>query len=465
MLGLTMTDRTSGRRPSRLSIVRQSDERPAQQPREQTDVTSRRPPRRHQRPQKPKPTPKPSGDQKHQSVAPAAITSVAPAATTSVPPAATTSVASGATASVASAAATSVPPAAEHPAKPEPDPFRGLRFKTKSMKSPFKDNKTLFDNPEAFPNLTFVIPNSPHPVRVHRAILSEASMYAQCMMRCKCQASVEDQDSIGWLFPVCSDCEPTVLLNVLQFFYGFDLVVSSEGEQLCATVAVLRRFQITCAHKIAEIESFAVDEAKRNAAVGAQLLLACSKYEDCCSDYFGGFHKKLARVVLTERNMRKDKKLIVDSCLMHLPEHFWSLAEFGERGTPSSEFSVWTEYLSSKRCASNRDARESFLQRAINLRPTSRELQRARQLGVVDGAMFPIISLSAWSRDEQENKELKRELFEAKKREEALTYRLREEELLKRVNMDRLERLQIRVYQLEMALGRSRHSTTEYDEY
>ena len=79
--------------------------------------------------------------------------------------------------------------------------------------------------------------------------------------------------------------------------------------------------------------------------------------------------------------------------------------------------------------------------------------------------MFSVISLSAWSRDEQENKELKRELFEAKKREEALTSRLREEELVKRVNMERLARLQRRVQQLEMALGRSRFSTTGYDEY
>lgn len=294
-----------------------------------------------------------------------------------------------------------------------------MTFEYLVVKSPFKDNRRLFGNTESFPDLAFVIPNRPHPIQVHRAILAQASVFIEGVMHCKGAVSVDDQDTFEWPFEFSTEREATVIFDILRFFYGYTLEVSSEGNELCATLAILRRLQATCEDVIASIESFAVGQAKRNPVVGAQLLLACQKYDECCYDRCGGLHRELAKNVLVAKNMEENPKIIVDSCLMQLPLAYWDMATFGQKGTSSSEFNVWTRYLATKRGREDKVAWKHFREQAKFLSPDSKELKQAWTLGVFEKDVLFEMCFEAWSSEEKQNKDLRNQLRETKKREES----------------------------------------------
>lgn len=334
-----------------------------------------------------------------------------------------------------------------------------MTFKTLRLDSPFKDNRKLFDSTESNPDLTFVIPNRPHPVHVHRAILSEASDFVCRLLRCKSTAGGDDQGTIQWSHEQSCACEPIVIFNVLRFFYGYSLDISCEGEELCATLATIRRFQARCDDVPVKIESFAKEQAKLSSTVGAQLLLACPKYLECCSDKCGGFHKKLAGIVLTAKNMEANPKIVVDACFAQLPLEFQDLATFGPRGTPSSEFSVWVRCLTTKRGPEYQDARECFLEFAEDMRPSSKELKLAWSQGVVGDELLHRICFKSWFSEEEENKALRSQLERMKEREEVWEKNFKKERAARLEAMEQNEVLQRRLQLLEDELASYRTSS------
>lgn len=333
-----------------------------------------------------------------------------------------------------------------------------MEFNSLRLDSPFKDNRSLFGSLESSPDLSFIIPNRQDPVQIHRGILTLASAFVRGVMRCKLTVNSEDKDTFEWPFESSTECEPLVMFNILRFFYGFSLIVRCEGEELCATIATLRRLQANCEDALERIESFALKEAKHTPAVGAQLLLACQKYDECHSDRCGGLHIKLARIVLTPKNMETNTKIVVDSCLMQLPLKYFDLATFGHKGTPSSEFSVWTRYLVAKTGQQYQAAHESFLKRAVYLHPSSDELKRAWAQKVIDDEMLRDMCFRAWSSEEKQSKELRNQLGEMKKREEMWAEKLETEKTNKQRIAEVNKSLQRRIQMLEEELALSQQS-------
>lgn len=214
--------------------------------------------------------------------------------------------------------------------------------------SPYGDNIEMFDNEETLPDLLFVFGEEDDisTLWLHRGVVARGSRLAQGTLRSKEQAETPDMNQMGWTFGIKKEVERETLVKALRFCYGEPMRVGTHDGECCAMIATLSRLQITCLDEVLEkLTAFAIDEAKKDARVGAELLVATQDYSECCTASVCELDKALAKVVFTSKNLYENYEEVVDNCLMKLPAEYLEMVDFGEPHQRCSEFNIRLQYV------------------------------------------------------------------------------------------------------------------------
>ena len=206
--------------------------------------------------------------------------------------------------------------------------------------SPYINEVESFNNPESYPDLTFVVPGMDGSLFLHKKILAKASIKIKEMLK------DHPGDKLEWMFDTINEIDKQALVKSLRFCYGEILSVGTRNGECIAIIAALSRLQVTCLDEvIPKLKNFALEQARNDLIGGAELLKMCVHYEECCKAETCTLNKELAKIVLTKENMLEHFREVVDDCLMKLPPEYLDEAEYGEPHTWCSEFCLRAKYV------------------------------------------------------------------------------------------------------------------------
>ena len=233
------------------------------------------------------------------------------------------------------------------------DPNQSAIPSAVTVSSPFNRMISVFDTGDLYSDLTFVIPNIDKSLQLHRMYLGRASMTIEALFKGQespfCEYNQQTQ-RLEWKHKGCTDATyRDVLVKMLRFCYGEDQVFKP-NECAIAMVLILQ-FQlqhnggITINEKIKSVlKEFMVNTARNDVETGAEMLYQCAVvYEECKSNEAGRLDEALAKIVLSQFNMRNHSEIVIDRCLMQLPPTYLDIAQFSSG--PENEFHVRLRFI------------------------------------------------------------------------------------------------------------------------
>ena len=254
-----------------------------------------------------------------------------------------------------------------------------------SLKSPYGDNADLFNNEEFFPDMELVVAGMEKPLMLHKGIMAKGSQLVKGLLNAKQIAKSSDTNKVEWMFDASKEGDRIALVKVLRFCYGETMTVRITNGEYCAVTVALYRLKVTCASQvIATIAEFVVEQARRDAALGGELLKTTLCYPECCNQTAYELDKALAKVVFTASNVQDHFEAVVDGCLMKLPTKYLDLVEYGEPHTKYSEFAVRVLYVQTHVDTMSREEKEAILRKCDWTKLRSQEFKELRQLNVVE---------------------------------------------------------------------------------
>ena len=252
------------------------------------------------------------------------------------------------------------------------------------VESPFKNNTELFDNKDMFPDMVFVVAGLESPLLLHKGIMAKTSKLVDGLLKAKQTAKTGDSNQIEWPFDTTNERDRAALVKALRFCYDETMTVDAKGGELCAVIAALCRLQVTCLREmIVKLTDFAVEQAKKDATVGKELLKETQLYPECCNPNTVELDKALAKVVLTRKNICENFETVVSNCLMKLPMHFLDMADYGDPHTLFSEFNIRARYLKEHDGTLSKEEKEMVMKRCDWTKLMSSELMTLRELDIL----------------------------------------------------------------------------------
>ena len=252
------------------------------------------------------------------------------------------------------------------------------------VESPFKNNTELFDNKDMFPDMVFVVAGLESPLLLHKGIMAKTSKLVDGLLKAKQTAKTGDSNQIEWPFDTTNERDRAALVKALRFCYDETMTVDAKGDELCAVIAALCRLQVTCLDEMmAKLTGFAVEQAKKDASVGKELLKETQLYPECCNPNTVELDKALTKVVLTRKNICDNFETVVGDCLMKLPMHFLDMAEYGDPHTPFSEFNIRARYLKEHDGTLTKEEKEMVMKKCDWTKLMSKELMTLRELDIM----------------------------------------------------------------------------------
>ena len=252
------------------------------------------------------------------------------------------------------------------------------------VESPFKNNTELLDNKDMFPDMVFVVAGLESPLLLHKGIMAKTSKLVEGLLKAKQTAKTGDSNQIEWPFDTTNERDRAALVKALRFCYDETMTVDAKGGELCAVIAALCRLQVTCLREmIVKLTGFALEQAKKDASVGKELLKETQLYPECCNHNTVELDKALTKVVLTRKNICENFETVVGDCLMKLPKHFLDMAEYGEPHTPFSEFNIRVQYLKEHDDTLTKEEKEMVMKKCDWTNLMSKELMTLRELDVL----------------------------------------------------------------------------------
>lgn len=118
------------------------------------------------------------------------------------------------------------------------------------VESPFKNNSSLFNNKDMFPDMEFVVPRAGKTTAVAQGIIAKTSNFVQGLLKAKETASSGDANRIEWPFDTTNEVDRDALVKVLRFCYDETMSVNAKGGELCALIVAMCRLQMTCLQEI-----------------------------------------------------------------------------------------------------------------------------------------------------------------------------------------------------------------------
>ena len=252
------------------------------------------------------------------------------------------------------------------------------------VESPFKNNSSLFNNKDMFPDMEFVVPGLERPLLLHKGIMAKTSLFMQGLLKAKETAKSGDANRIEWPFDTTKEVDRDALVKVLRFCYDETMTVNAKGGELCAVIAAMCRLQVTCLQEmVTKLTQFAVEQSENDVNVGVEMLKETQLYAECRNPNTVKLDKALAAVVLTPKNISKHFENVVNNCLMMLPMEYLDMAEYGEAHTQSSEFSVRLQYVKEHRDSLSKVDQEMIMKKCDWTMLLSGELKELKKLNVV----------------------------------------------------------------------------------
>lgn len=273
------------------------------------------------------------------------------------------------------------------------------------MESPFKSKAELFDNREMFPDMVLVVSGLERPLLLHRGIMASASKLIKGLLNSKQTGLNTEPNKIEWMFDTADATDRTALLKVLRFCYDETMRVELNKGELCPVITALFRLQVTCFDQILKrLTDFAVEQAKADPKIGTVLLMETQSYPECRSANIIELDKILARALFTAKNMRENRKTVVDDCLMKLPAEYLDMAEYGDPHADTSEFRTRIQYLKENGERMDNEEKENVIQKCDLSKLQGNELGELRSLGFVGQEMMIELYSKALERSEKESK-------------------------------------------------------------
>ncbi len=222
--------------------------------------------------------------------------------------------------------------------------------KTLSVVSPYPKTISTFDNEKTFPDMVFNVHGTEKKLRVHRRDLSQAStMLCDLFMNGKNDnACTSGAGEAEWKDERAEKYEEyrCVLKKWLRFCYGEDQIFEA-SECPAALVVVVFQLRLTYREDVsAQIQKYMKEVAGKCVKIGAEMLLKCVNIYPECKNL--RIDKELAKIVLTEANMKKEPIDVIDKCLMKLPVEYLDKELVGYSQTPgdeNDEFHIRMKYV------------------------------------------------------------------------------------------------------------------------
>lgn len=274
------------------------------------------------------------------------------------------------------------------------------------IKSLYGDNIELFDNENSLSDLLFVFGERERKtLRLHRGIIARSSLLAQGMLKIKEEANNPDKNQMGWIFDTDKPVDRDALVKALRFCYGEAMNVGTHD--CCAVIAALSRLQVTCLNEVVkELTAFAVDQANKDAKVGAELLMATQDYFECRNANVCNLDEVLARVVFTAKNLHDNYEDVVQNCLMELPQQYLEFVEFGEPHTQYSDFNVRMQYVKCHKEDPSVNAEELLINKCDWTNLSADELKELKDVVTSGSEIIVAIGMKVVERTRNEEGEL-----------------------------------------------------------
>jgi len=305
------------------------------------------------------------------------------------------------------------------------------------VESPYKGNIPTFDDDDLF---SFVIPGLEKPKRLQRSVLSKASLLFSALFEGKnnelCRYNSVIQQ-VEWIHKRAEndDTYRKVLLAWLTFCYGKD--ASFSFKECPAALAVLLQLHLTCTDEVkTKIELYMKKTAEENKEIGCTMLVECATVYDechderlshidvelanivisldllnknksfmielakksvkvgavmlikCAKEKTGRVDSELVRSVLTLENMKEYKVLLVDKCLMELPEEYLDIVQFSGQHDELSEFSMRLKYVKFHEKVLSNEKKRAIMSRCNLGKLNKEELRELYMLGMFNDLSF-----------------------------------------------------------------------------
>lgn len=253
------------------------------------------------------------------------------------------------------------------------------------VKSPYRNNMELFDKPDSFSDMQFMVPGMERPLRLHKDIMAAASNVVYRLLSPRCSRGSDNGAAVEeWQFCVSRDVDRDALMKAIRFCYGDTITVGTKCGECCAVVVALCRLQVTCLEETVEkFALFAMEEAKKNVNFGVEILNDMHNYPEFRSEYVRMFCKQIATVVFTKTNVVDCFENVVTNCLMKLPPEYLDVGEYGDPHTQYSEFSLRAQYVKEHDETLGRDEKEAIMKKCEWKHLCGAELEQLRKLDAV----------------------------------------------------------------------------------
>ena len=192
-----------------------------------------------------------------------------------------------------------------------------------------------------------------------------------------------------------------VLMKWLRFCYGERQSFNTDECPAALGSLLQLRLQFDNLDDVKRrIEEHMTGAARGNVETGAQLLRECTKiYEECHDEELTQIGDELARIVLTPENIRDNRDIVVDDCLLNLPPHYLDIAQYGDDHT---EFRIRSRYCRFKNCSIrssrailagiNRNELDAIeIEELEKLTSFWKKLMKWPQIGIVTGVVVSVI--------------------------------------------------------------------------
>ena len=277
------------------------------------------------------------------------------------------------------------------------------------VESPFKNNSSLFNNKDMFPDMEFAVPGLERPLLLHKGIMAKTSKFVQGLLKAKETAKSDDANKIEWPFDTTNEVDRDALVKVLRFCYDETMTVDAKGCELCAVIAAMCRLQMICLQEmVTKLTQFAVEQAEKDVSVGVEMLKETQLYAECRNPNTVELDKSLAKVVFTPKNTSEHFENVVNNCLMMLPMEYLDMGKYGEAHTQFSEFSVRAQYVKEHGDGLSKADQEMIMKKCDWTKLESAELKELDELGIVDLRDMLSIYHTVLTRTEKENKEIEK---------------------------------------------------------
>ena len=91
---------------------------------------------------------------------------------------------------------------------------------TLSPPESFNKNADSFNKEDTFSDLDFIIAGLEKPLKLHKNIISQTSMFAKTLLKAKHASKSADCNEIRWMYDTSKEVDREALVKALRFCYG-----------------------------------------------------------------------------------------------------------------------------------------------------------------------------------------------------------------------------------------------------